>query len=78
MKIKCNALFPGEIVEAVLVEQASQTSRTQAEVRLEVSGGAPIQLSPPGAMGAEIVEATPAEWSALEAAGYQLNRVTIG
>ncbi len=80
MKIKCNAFFPGEVVEGVLVEQPSQTSRTQTDVRLELisGGGTPVQLPPPGAFGAEVVEATPAEWAALEASGYRLKPVTTG
>lgn len=75
MRVKCDALFPGEIVQAVLVESASQTSHSASDVRLELPfGGAPIQLPPPSAFGAIIVEATDQELSALERAGYQLKK----
>lgn len=74
MKIRCNALFPGEVVDGLLVEEASQVSMDSVEVRLEVRSneGTSIQLPPPAALGAEVMEATPAELDALEAAGYRL------
>lgn len=75
MKVRCEAFFPGQIVEATLVDQADQTSRDTASVRLEVrSGETPVQLPPPNALGAEIVEATAHERRALIDAGYELRQ----
>jgi hypothetical protein len=76
MRLKCNMLFPGKVVEATLVQAPSQASRTDTETRLELVGPPPIQLAPPDAMGAQIVQATPAEWAALKAAGYELSQAT--
>lgn len=69
-------LFPGEVVEAVLVEAPSQLSRSATETRLELVGPPPIQLGPPDALGTTVVEATPAEWAALREAGYELGPAT--
>jgi hypothetical protein len=71
MRVRCDWLFPGEVLEAVLVSAPSQVSRTERVVVLELIGPAPIQISPP-AVDAIVVEATPAEWEALRAAGYEL------
>jgi hypothetical protein len=65
-------VMPGQVVDAVLIEAPSQTVRGGTETRLELIGGAPVQLEPPDAWGTEVVEATPAEWAALAAAGYAL------
>ncbi len=67
-------MFPGKVVQARLVESPSQISRTVVETRLELMGPAPVQLPPPNALGAVLVEATPAELAALTAAGYTLKR----
>jgi|GEM_PF-4369614 len=73
MKVRCEAFFPGQIVEATLVDQPDQTSRDATSMRLELrSGETPVQLPPPKALGAEVVEATPQEWVALTDAGYEL------
>ncbi len=69
-------LFPGEIVEAILVEAPSQVSRNATETRLELVGPPPVQLAPPDAFGTTVVEATPAEWDALREAGYELRPAT--
>lgn len=74
MRIKCAMLFPGQVVEASLVSTPSQSSRSDTDVRLEAHGPPPVQLSPPNAFGTEIVQATPAEWAALKAAGYELKQ----
>ena len=76
MKIRCNAFFPGEIVEAVLTNAADPTSRGGTTLRLEIVGGAPMQLQPPTAFGAEVIEATTEEWAALASAGYQLKQAS--
>jgi len=70
MRVKC-MLFPGEVLQAKLVQAPSQATRG-TEARLELVGPAPMQLDPPSAMGTEVVEATAEEWAALRAAGYQL------
>ncbi len=71
MRVRCDWLFPGEVLEAVLVSAPSRVSRTAKETVLELTGPAPIQIAPPAA-DAVVVEATPAEWEALRAAGYEL------
>ncbi len=73
MKVRCEVLFPGEIIDAILVEAPSQAARNATETRLELAGPAPVQLSPPDAFGTTVVEATPAEWDALREAGYELS-----
>lgn len=70
MRVRCDWLLPGEVFEAVLVSAPSRTSRTM-EMVLELMGPAPIQIAPPGT-DAVVVEATPTEWEALRAAGYEL------
>ena len=71
MRVRCDWLFPGEVFEAVLVSAPSRISRTSEETVLELRGPAPIQIAPPGT-DAVVVDATPAEWEALRAAGYEL------
>lgn len=76
MKIRAEMFFPGQVVDAQLVDAADQASRTGHTRRLEaVSGNTPIQLPPPTAFGAEIVEATLDERAALRDAGYELGQV---
>ncbi len=74
MRLKCMMLFPGQVVEARLVSAASQMSRTESDIRIEIAGPPPIQLPPPGALGAEIVEATRDEWTRMKSAGYDLKQ----
>lgn len=71
MKVKC-PLLPGQVFSASLVEAPSQFSRSETHTVLELDGGAPLQLQPPGAAGTEVVEATPTEWAQLRAAGFEL------
>jgi hypothetical protein len=74
MKLRCRALLGDEICSARLVDAPSQTSRHDTTTVLELDAGAPLQLPPPHALGAEVIEATPAEWAALAAAGFTLQR----
>lgn len=78
MKVRSNALFPDEIVDAVLVGSPDQTSRTETKMRLELQRGAtPVQLPPPDAFGTIVVDASPEEWASLRAAGYQLQQAPM-
>jgi hypothetical protein len=78
MKVRCETFFPGQVVEATLVGQVDQTSRDATSMRLEVRNGeTPLQLPPPNALGAEVVDATPQEWKALTEAGYDLNQASF-
>ncbi|MGE0397014.1 MAG: hypothetical protein AB7T06_09870 [Kofleriaceae bacterium] len=78
MKVRSNAFFPDEIVDAVLVGSPDQTSRTETKMRLELRRGAtPVQLPPPDAFGTIVVNATPEEWASLRAAGYLLQQAPM-
>jgi hypothetical protein len=52
------------------------SSRSATEVVLDLDAGAPLQVDPPDGLGCEVVEATAAEWAALEKAGYVLAKAT--
>lgn len=70
MRIRCEAMFPDEVLEAEMVESPS---RTENDVRMQLNKGAgSLQLPPPNAIGAVVVEASPEEWRLLRAAGYDL------
>lgn len=72
MRIRCEAMFPDEILEAEMVESPS---RTVNDVRMQLNEGAgSLQLPPPSAMGTVVVEASPEEWRLLRAAGYDLKQ----
>jgi hypothetical protein len=71
VKVIC-PLLGGEVFTARLVASPSPFARGETQTVLELAGGAPIQLEPPDASGTEVVEATPAEWAALRAAGFDL------
>jgi tetratricopeptide (TPR) repeat protein len=72
MKVRCQRLFPGRILLAHLVERESLLGLGVTEWVLEFQAGAPVQVEPPSASGCEVVEATPEEWAALRAAGFDL------
>lgn len=73
MKVRYSML--GDVVyPATLVESPSQFSRSATEQVLELDAEAPLQISPPAA-DVEVVDATDAEWEALQAAGYACKRM---
>ena len=65
---------PGLVFDATLRSRPSPVARDELQTVLEVSGHPPMQLEPPSAGGAVVVECDDAEWSALVAAGYSLER----
>jgi hypothetical protein len=72
MKVRCERLLPGQVVPARMAKAPSLLSRSEERDVLELDAGAPVQLDPPTALGTVVVEATPQEWAALRAAGYDL------
>jgi hypothetical protein len=76
MKVRMPRLLPGEDFEAFLSETPSQVARGEMDTVLEVSAGAPMLFQPGQLDDVELVDASPAELTALEQAGFILARAT--
>lgn len=74
MRVRCKPIFGDEVYPANLVEAPSLVSRSATRTVLEVDAAAPVQLEPPDAFGAEVVEATATEWEQLRDAGFALKQ----